>query len=195
MYKTQMRFQKLICLFSLIAGAICFLYSLGIMTDLFDSLYSTMRAGDDPNQNFVVPGAYVYYEMQGFNRLFTRLSIGLIVVSLLYFITNTNVRRRYYIGNYIAVGVNVLYSLVFIIWGHVQIESYKAKFLQVDFAALKAYAEQWNSYYTDSTFWFDIHYPVFGIVFILAALQLVNLFWKRKLMKEEGELIGKEAQA
>ena len=76
-----------------------------------------------------------------------------------------------------------------------QIEFYKAKFLQIDFVALKEHAETWDTLYTDSTFWFDVHYLVFGIVLVLELLLILNLFWKRSLMKEEASLIGKGKEA
>ena len=47
MYKKQLTAQKMICLAAIIVSAIFFLYTLGIMTDLYDSLYSTMRNPDD----------------------------------------------------------------------------------------------------------------------------------------------------
>ena len=193
MYKKQMFFQKILCLFHLISGGLIFFYSLGIMTDLFDSLYSTMRKKDLTQTT--VPGSYVYYEMQGFNQLFLKLAIGLILVALVLFLTNTNVRRKYYIGNYVAIVLNVAYGVGFSVWAHLQIEFYKAKFLQIDFAALKEHAETWDTLYTESTFWFDLHYFLFGIVLLLDVLLVVNLFWKRSLMKGERELIGKGKEA
>ena len=72
-----------------------------------------------------------------------------------------------------------------------QIEFYKAKFLQIDFVALKEHAETWDTLYTESTFWFDLHYALFGIVLLMEALLVFNLFWKRSLMKGEASLIGK----
>ncbi len=188
-----MVFQKILCLITLISGGIVFLYSLGIMTDLFDSLYSTMRKKDLTQTT--VPGSYLYYEMQGFNQLFVKLAIGLILVTLLLFITNTNTRRKYYVGNYVAIALNAIYGIGFTIWAHMQIEFYKAKFLQIDFVALKEHAETWDTLYTDSTFWFDVHYLVFGIVLVLELLLILNLFWKRSLMKEEASLIGKGKEA
>ncbi|MBQ2101547.1 MAG: hypothetical protein II477_10845 [Lachnospiraceae bacterium] len=193
MYKKQMVFQKILCLVTLISGGIVFMYSLGIMTDLFDSLYSTMRKKDLTQTT--VPGSYLYYEMQGFNQLFVKLAIGLILVTLLLFITNTNTRRKYYVGNYVAIALNAIYGIGFTIWAHMQIEFYKAKFLQIDFVALKEHAETWDTLYTDSTFWFDVHYLVFGIVLVLELLLILNLFWKRSLMKEEASLIGKGKEA
>lgn len=193
MYKKQMVFQKILCLVHLISGGLVFFYSLGIMTDLFDSLYSTMRKKDLTQTT--VPGSYIYYEMQGFNQLFVKLAIGLILVTLVMFLTNTNVRRKYYVGNYVAIVLNVVYGIGFSVWAHLQIEFYKAKFLQIDFAALKEHAETWDTLYTESTFWFDLHYFLFGIVLLLDVLLVVNLFWKRSLMKGEQELIGKGKEA
>ena len=109
--------------------------------------------------------------------------------------TNTNVRRKYYVGNYVAIVLNVAYGVGFSVWAHLQIEFYKAKFLQIDFAALKEHAETWDTLYTESTFWFDLHYFLFGIVLLLDVLLVVNLFWKRSLMKGERELIGKGKEA
>lgn len=184
-----MVFQKILCLLNLISAGIVFFYSLGIMTDLFDSLYSTMRKKDLTQTT--VPGSYIYYEMQGFNQVFVKVAIGLILVTIVLFLTNTNTRRKYYIGNYIATALNAIYGIGFTVWAHVQIDFYRKKFLQIDFAALKEHAETWDTLYTESTFWFDIHYLVFGIVFVLEVLLVVNLFWKRNLMKEEAELIQK----
>ena len=38
MYKKQLVFQKYVCLFAVIAAAMSFVYSLGIITDIYDSL-------------------------------------------------------------------------------------------------------------------------------------------------------------
>ena len=42
MYKRQMKLQKILCLLAIAASALVFIYSLGLMTDLYDSLYGTM---------------------------------------------------------------------------------------------------------------------------------------------------------
>ena len=76
MYKKQMSFQRIICLLSIVASVIVFLYSLGIMTDLYDTLYTMVPYPDDPS-SVRVAGAYIYYDMQGFNRNLLRCSIVL----------------------------------------------------------------------------------------------------------------------
>jgi len=93
MYKKQLRFQKIACLLAIIAAAVMFLYSLGMITDIYDSLYSTMR---NPNNllDTKVPGSIIYYDMQDFNKQMVTYSIGLILLGCLLFVTNTQVRRR-----------------------------------------------------------------------------------------------------
>ncbi len=192
MYKRQMKLQKLFCLIAVCVSAAVFVYSLGIMTDLYDSLYSTMVNPNNLSETDV-PGSYVYYEMQGFNQNLLMASIGLILLALLLFITNTNTRRKYYIGNYFA---SVLYAVAAVavsVWGHIEIEKYKAKFLQIDFAALKVHADMWKTAYTESTFWFDIHYLLFALLIIEAGLLVFNLIWKNALMKSETELLSAKA--
>lgn len=192
MYKKQMLLQKILCLLTVITGAITFLYSLGIMTDLYDTLFTTMPYSDHTKSD--VAGSIIYYDMQGFNSMLVKASIGFILAGALLFITCTNTRRRYYISNYIAIAINVIYGLVFTCWAHININAFRAQYMKVDFEALKAYTEMWNTKYSDSTFWFDIHYAVFGLVIVIVGLHIFNLILKVKLMKEEAGLVaaGKE---
>ena len=177
--------QRYLCLAVLIISAVVFIYSLGIMTDLYDSLYGTYRRGKTS-----ISGAEVYMDMQGFNRLFLRFSIGLILLSVLLFITNTHSRRRYYVGNYFAVGVFSAAAVALSVWAHGQIGVFRAQFLSIDFEKLQEHAASRKTLYTESTFWFDIHYLVFGLLLLAAALLIANVFWKRRLMKEEQALIA-----
>ena len=196
MYKKQMKMQRIACFLSLVSSGLVFLYALGLMTDLYDMLYTMVPVPDDPS-SVKVAGAMIYYDMQGFNQTLLRGSIVLILLSCLLYITNTSSRRKYYSGNYISVALNVIANLVYIIWAHSQIEGYKAQFLQVDFEALREHAEMWNTMYTESTFWFDIHYAVFAAVLIVCCLLVCNVVWKRNLMKEERSLLeaGKKGVA
>ena len=188
MYKKQMTAQRVICLLSIFASVIVFLYSLGLMTDLYDSLYPTMLNPYDLTDTDV-PGSIIYYDMQPFNRALLRVSIGLILLSCLLFITNTNVRRKYYVGNYAAVGLNVAANIGAAVWAHAQLTAFKAQFLKLDFDALQFHAELWETPYIDSTFWFDAHYAVFAITLAVTALLILNTIWKMKLMKEEKQLL------
>lgn len=190
MYKRQVKLQKIFCFLAVGVSAAIFIYSLGIITDLYDTLYMTMRNPNDLSQTSV-PGSFVYYEMQGFNQSLMLSGLGLILLSLLLFLTNTHTRRRYYIGNYISTGLWAVAAMGISVWAHGQIEYYKARFLQVDFAALREHADMWKTMYTESTFWFDIHYFLFALLILTAVLLVANVFWKLSLMKQEAALLSK----
>ena len=188
MYKKQMTAQKILCMAAIIVSAIFFLYSLGIMTDLYDSLYATMPNTNNPYQTSV-SGSIIYYAMQAFNRYMLILSIVQILLGCLLFLTNTHSRRRYYIGNFASTALFVVVAVYSSVACHIRIEEAKALFLQVDFAALKEYADMWGTLYTESTFWFDVHYLVFGLLLVVSALLVANAVWKVNLMKDESALV------
>ena len=195
MYKKQLRFQKFACLFAIIAAAVSFVYSLGIMTDIYDSLYATMITPNDLTQTSV-PGSIIYYDMQDFNKTFLYLSIGLILAAAFLFVSNTNIRRRYYIGNFAATGIYSVATLGVAIWSHIQISAFKVQYLTtVDFEALKSFAEMWGKPYIESTTMLDLHYVVAAVAVLSVVALVGNTVWKVQLMKAEDALIaaGKEA--
>ena len=188
MYKKQVVFQRIVCFISLVAGALVFIYSLGLLTDLFDTLYSMI-----PNPNNLdsakVEGARIYYDMQPFNRMLLRCSIGMLLLSCLLFLTNTHSRRKYYIGNAVATALNVVAECAMAIWCHFQVNAFKTQYLTtVDFAELEKRLSRRGTY-TDSTFWFDIHYAICAVALLAAALLIVNYIWKKKMMREERKLL------
>ena len=194
MYRKQMILQKIVCFIMLASSVITFAYSLGIMSDLYESFYYSIRSTENPARN-PIPGSLIYYDMQDFNKAFLKAGIALILISLILFVTNTHIRRRYYIGNVIAVMVNVIANIAVTIWASAQIGTYKDKFLnEVDFQAFREYADLMKSYYTESTFWFDVHIYVFGFGILACLLLVANLIWKFMLMEQEHKLIsaGKE---
>ena len=197
MYKKQLRTQKFASLFAIIAAAVSFVYALGIMTDLYDSLYATMMNPNDLTQTSV-PGSIIYYDMQPFNKSFVNASIVLILTAAFLFVSNTNIRRKYYISNYIATAVHAVATVGVAVWSHLQISAFKVQYLTtVDFEALKAFSELWGKPYIESTFWFDVHFFVSGLAIVSAAVLVYNLIWKVRMMREENALLegGKEVAA
>jgi hypothetical protein len=189
MYRKQMKFQKLICFFLLAASALVFVYSLGLSTDLHDSLKSTMIYDNDYH-NTPVSGAWIYYDIQPFNLSLTTAAIILILLSIVLFIFNNHSRRKYYFANYLPVGLSSTINVGISVWAIINVLKFRHQYVTtVDFEALKAYCEEWNTYYTDSTFWFDIAFLVFGLVIVATALNIFNAIWKSKLMKEEARII------
>lgn len=195
MYKKQLKIQKIICFVALIAAVACFVYSLGIITDIHDALKSAIRNPNKP-ENTKIEGAVIYYQMQAFNKQFVNISLGLILVSCLLFLTNTHVRRKYYIGNYVAVAVYGVANIAAIVWYHGQIEAFKHQFLTtVNFEQMQEYAEMWGTLYLDNTNLLDLHYYVAGLSLLAVAALVINVIWKAALMRQERKLIacGEEA--
>ena len=194
MYKKQVAFQKIVCFAALIIGGLFFIYSLGVMTDLYDTLYSMI-----PNPNNLdsakVGGARIYYDMQPFNRTLLRASLGMIVLACVLFITNTHSRRKYYAGNAVATVINAAAELFMAVWCHIEISAFRNQYLTtVDFAALEKRLARLGTF-TDSTFWFDIHYLVCILAVITAVLLIVNFIWKKKMMRGEQELLASSGKA
>lgn len=188
MYRKQMTFQRVVCFLCIAAGVLAFLYALGMMTDLYDMLYTMIPYPDDPS-SAKVEGAMIYYDMQGFNQALLKACIGLILLAVLLMITQTHSRRKYYTANYIAVGLFTAASVGAAVWAHGQVAAYKLQYLTtVDFENLERRLRRAGTY-TDSTFWFDIHIAVFAILLVAAALLVLNTIWKIRLMKQEKQLI------
>jgi len=190
MYKKQVKVQKLLCLMAIIVSAAVFIYSLGIITDIYDALYSTMRNPNDLTKTSV-SGSFLYYEMQGFNQAFMLYGLAMILLSVGLFLTNTHSRRKYYIGNYVSVALWCVFAVGGGLWSHFQIEAIKAKWLQIDFEALAKHAQTFKSLYTESTFWLDLHMVIFILLLLTTALLVWNVYWKLKLMREEEALLAK----
>ena len=193
MYNKQMTFQKIVCVMVLIASALVFVYSLGISTDLYDALARTILYPDYDLDMTSVEGSRVYYDMYEFNSAFTRVSIGLIIVTLVLFITNTHSRRKYYVGNYVAVALSAVANIAMSVWCLPQIMYYKAQYQNnVDFEALEAFAKDWGTLYIgpEDTFWFDVGYFVFGILLLMTCLLIINVILKVIVMKGEKSAIG-----
>lgn len=199
MYKKQMRIQKTACLLAVIAAALLFVYALGIITDIYDGLYFTMASVKDPMKDpskLKIPGAIIYFEMQEFNRTFVSRSIGLILLACLLFITNTQTRRRYYIGNYVAIGVYSVAAVALTTWSHIQLEAFKQQYLTtIDFEKLQELCDMLDKEYIDSTFWFDAHYAVAGVVLLSVVALLGSMFWKIALMRGEKKLLAHREEA
>lgn len=187
MFKSQMKFQKILSLGLLIFAAVCFVFSIGICTDLYGLYLSKAVAFFD--------GIKLYQEIQGYNHYAVIFSIVLICSCLLPFIFASTTRRLYYLDNYISLGVQ---GGVFAFWGvYVLINSitYKNRFLtEVDFESYKATAELFKFRYSESTFFFDAGIVLSILCFVMIGLIAFNVIWKVRIMKKEKELLSLGAQ-
>lgn len=189
MYKKQMILQRIVCYALLIAAVMVFVYSLGLVTDLYDSLLTYA----DPTKSKYVKGADIYYNIQPFNRQLTGASIALILSAVSLFVSNTHKRRKYYIGNYVTVALNAVINVGITIWALINLMSFRAQYLLIDFERLAVQADRYDTKYIESTFWFDISIPIFVILLVLTLISIANVVFKVLLMRSERQLIEEGA--
>ena len=191
MYRKQMTLQRVLCILMIAASALVFIYGLGYMTDVYDMIYVLRDSyKTDEIRAFLT-------DMDLFNRVLVRVGIGMILVSLTLLLTNTHTRRKYYIGNYAATGLTFCAACGTAVWGHAQVSAFKNLYYSgiIDFEVVKSWADRSArnggiSVYTESAFWFDVHYFVFGILLLVAVLLVLNAIWKIILMKREKEALA-----
>lgn len=197
MYRKQLFWQKVLCFAAIAACGLLFIYALGLSTDLFDGLFyalpeeAKIKTAAETGKviKLNVPGAEVYYEIQPFNRTLLDGAIGLMLLGVLLFITNTHARRRYYISNALSTAAFVSGGIALSIYAHQQIEAYKQKFLMIDFDAYQKFANRRKKPFLDSTFWFDAHYLLFALLLLVCLALVLNFIWKMHLMRAEKRLI------
>ena len=204
MYKKQMTLQRIVCLVVLIAAALVFVYSLGLMTDMYENRlgyhaerYYTNGMTEEALSKVKVSGAEIYYDMQQFNRELTVAGLVLILLAVSQYVFQNQNRRKYYIANYITVGANTIGAIYYSYWGLSNILSYKERYVGIDWEKLKELNEVYKFSYTESTFWFDASKVVFGFLLVATVINLLNMVWKICLMNNEKKLVqaGKEGKA
>lgn len=182
MFKPQMKFQKILSLGLLIFAVICFVFSIGIATDLYGLYLSSAVSFFD--------GITLHSEIQDFNHYAVIFSIVLICSCLLPFIFRTNKRRLYYLDNYVSSGVQAAIFIFYGIYILVNCINYKNRFLtEVDFEAYKETAELFKFTYSESTFFFDLGIVLSILCFVMVGLIGFNIYWKIEIMKQEEEIL------
>ena len=182
--------QRIVCYALLIAAAVAFIYSLGLVTDLYESL----QPYSDPSKRKYVEGAEIYHTIQPFNKQLTGAGLALILSAVSLFVFNTHKRRKYYVGNYVTVALNTVLNVGVSIWALINVMAFRAQYLLIDFAKLAEQADKYDTKYIESTLWFDIAIPVFAIVLVVTLISVANLVLKVMLMKGERELIKEGAE-
>ncbi len=118
-------------------------------------------------------------DVQNLNHLLFGLSIGGILISLLLFVYRAQIRKRYYITNYIAAGICTIYSLVTCIVLFVLFGNYNNQLNNVEYDIInKGNAVTINLKTTFSKASFDYIYAIGNVILIImliAAAALVFL--------------------
>ena len=183
--------QRIICFALLVAAALIFVYSLGIVTDLHYNRFDYYS--QDPEYP-MFEGAEIYREIQPFNKQLTTAGIVLILSAVLLFVFNTHKRRKYYIGNYVTIGLNAVLTIGISIFGIVNVAKYRAQFLKIDFETLEMMQNALKKPYSISTFWFDIGFYVFAFAILAALFGIANLAFKIYVMHKEKTLLSESEE-
>lgn len=190
--KTQIKFQKILSLATLIIAALAFVYALcffsGNLSDLMWYIGSNHDGYFNAADVFLVPA------QETLNTIVYASIIFFVVIAFIY-ITCTNSRRNYYITNYIMTGIVVAYALFIALYGLISVLTMMGTFYNLDWNAINAWYDENAALgapqVSQSSFMFVLGIIVYVIVLLNALAWVYNLIWKIKLMKGEKELLSK----
>lgn len=106
-----MRVQKILMLVSLVVSALVFVYALCFMTGGLADVYRFIEDGKDN-----IHCAEFVSTSQSFVSTLVTLGIVMIVLVAVMYLMACNSRRKYYVTNYIAIGLFVLFALAVAIY-------------------------------------------------------------------------------
>ena len=184
--KTQMRFQKILALVSLIISALCIVLAVVFMSgNLADIMYYAVDY-EETVGSFTTPA-------QLFCNVMLIMGIVYLCCVLTLYITDTNKRRNYYITNYISTGLAALGALVAALFGFIMISILVTKFYALDWEEISALYEAEQGMggpnVGTSPAMFIVGYIILIFPLLDVAALILNLVWKIKLMKGEKALL------
>lgn len=187
--KTQMRFQKILCLVTLIISAITIVYGFAFFTG---GLATVADIYDHNNDMF--HAANVYNFAQGVNDALVVCGIIFLCLVAVMYITACQKRRNYYITNYIVLIGTAAFMALFAIVSIALVAATHSMFISdVDWEAFHTFNAGLKDplflHNGESQVMFGIGYVVYVIVILNALALAYNLIWKIKLMKGEKALL------
>ena len=204
--KTQMRFQKYMCLAMLIMAAITLLYAFvycsGSLAEL-GQVINVSSTGEHTSNFDAAEGmndALLYDDIQGFNTMLMWFGVIMVLLAVTLYITSCNKRRNYYISNVVSIGICAGGCFVLSLVAMIMNAGWRAEFLNIDFEAWLDYSTSrfelfgMEMHYSDSTLWFDLGFVVYILMMIASVMLVLNLVWKIKLMQGEKKLLNGSAQ-
>lgn len=185
--KTQMRFQKILMLVTLVVAALSFVYALSFCGG---TIYQYNSLYDQINKVEEVEGAEaLFLASQKYNDILIGLSVAFIVIVALNFVMASQSRRNYYVTNYVSIILTAVYAVVFAILLLVFVSNTFSLFAAID----KEVAEFEYSLVMDdfkySVVNFILGYLMAALMIVNAVILVLNLVWKIKLMKGEKQLL------
>ncbi len=195
--KTQMKFQRIMCIIMIVVGALsaiyCFMYCTGALANIGITVEKSLGAPKYA-EGFEGPGQ-LYIDVQPFNQTLLILSIVMIVVAVSLYITATNKRRNYYVDNYVATGLVCATDIGISIYIMVQNGIFLSRFnaLMADPAVVAKYEELAAANKTmdcvTSNWTFVLGFVIYSIVILACVALVLNLVWKIMLMRGEKKLL------
>ena len=189
--KTQMRFQKILMIVSLIVAALGVVYALVFSSG---SIHQVIQIADKSTEGSMEFLDYIQYV----NDTLLMLGVIFVIAAVLLFVAGNHNRRNYYITNYVATAIVVVYEVVFIVMLILLISSASASYNAVDLVdaeevyymlKLNDSFGEWSSPWT-----FAVGYVFMIVVLADAVFLVLNLIWKIKLMKGEKALLSQNAK-
>ena len=215
--KTQMRFQKIICLVMILVGALALAYSFCYATGGLAELGQMWDTNKNKSMFKAAEGKYnaqLFFDIQGFNDALMYCGIVIILLGVLLYITACNRRRKYYVTNFVATGVcaggNIGISIALMVINGI----WMGRFKNIDFVSwaktnkdnMQEFIDDYiivnkgeyppeellaaYKHYSESTTWFTIGFVVYSLVIVASLLLILNLVWKVALMKGEKQLLN-----
>lgn len=193
--KTQMRFQKILSLVTLVIAALCFVYALAFLTGGMAVVPFYLIESGGVRQDVIHATDFVNAS-QGFVSTLVILSIVFILVVATLFITASNKRRNYYVTNYVSIALVAVFAIVIALYIIISVSNVMNLFYN-DIAWEAGtngglnYADRFNANYVidKSPANFILGYILGVVVILTAAVHVLNLVWKVKLMKGEKALL------
>lgn len=132
----------------------------------------------------------LYDASQSASDLLLILGIVMILVIALNYVTGTQNRRKYYVTNYVSIGIAIAYSLVLAIIIIVMVANCQSLINKVDWKAAEDEFEymipgEWK--YT--TWTLPVGYVIAVLLLLVTGGFVANLVWKIKLMQGEKKLL------
>lgn len=191
--KTQMRFQKILAIISVVVGALAVVLALIFCSGIFNQINSVLTYDAVSAGSKRVDGAIALSEAtQSFSNTFLTMGIILIVTMVLLIVMGCQKRRNYYVTNYVAIGVVVAYSLIYAILLVVNLISVLGAYNNLNFD--NAYYQYYNlgeprGEWSETPWTVYFGFVVLVLVILNAVAWVLNLVWKIKLMQGEKKLL------
>lgn len=199
--KTQMRFQKILMFVSLAVAALTFVFGLAFLTGSLGRATHYIDHIGAVEFDLINAKEFVTVSQSMTGTLIT-LGVVFIVLAALLFVTSCHSRRKYYITNYIAIGLFVAFALAMFVYILITVITVSDLFLNGI-----AWEEGTNGYYNvatqfipeypierTDTITFTLGYIMAVLVFIDAAFVTLSTVWKVLLMKGEKRLLESSAK-